>query len=254
MHVNATLLSATLIRHREPLRSERPRARPLDNLPLEIVLDRVSEGLIVIDELAAIQHANRQARELLYRLNPLMSGHGKLRFAHGPTQAAWLRALCGCRGVVAADDDDAEPAPRQFLARDPDGEVLAHASIESLCRQELQVDVATLWLVVLSPVPAQRRVSGDVLMALYGLTAAEARIAAEVTMARTLEDLAAGIGVSVNTVKTHLKRVFIKCSVGSFAQLTALVATIPRPRAQSQRVTDSMSTGRTSARLTTVPT
>ena len=217
-----------------------------------MVLDRVTEGLVVIDETASIVHANRLARELLHQLAPALTGCGQLRFTHARTQSALRSALCACLGVQTGDDD--EPAPRQFLARDPHGVVIAHASIESLARHASAEGSAEHFLVLLMPLPGQRAVSAESLVALYGLTAAEARVAARVTTARTVDDLAVDVGLSVNTVKTHLKVVFRKCEVGSFAQLAVLVATTPCPRPHSQRVTDSMSTGRTSARLATVPT
>ena len=46
----------------------------------------------------------------------------------------------------------------------------------------------------------------------------------------SLSEIARRTSLSRNTVKTHLKRVFRKCEVSSFAQLAALVATGPRRR------------------------
>jgi DNA-binding CsgD family transcriptional regulator len=57
------------------------------------------------------------------------------------------------------------------------------------------------------------------LRAAYGLTAAESAVAAELYTGKSLARVAEVLGLSVNTVKTHVKRVFRKCNVRSHVQL-----------------------------------
>lgn len=57
------------------------------------------------------------------------------------------------------------------------------------------------------------------LRAAFGLTAAEAAVAAELYTGKSLARVAEVLGLSVNTVKTHVKRVFRKCNVRSHVQL-----------------------------------
>lgn len=193
---------------------------------LEFVLDRISDGMIVIDQQARVLHANRPARELLDRVREATSASGELSFTHRHTQFAFERALAQS-GPERCDESG---AARQFLVRDPAGAIVARASVEPLQRRRSDQAVVSAHLVSLHGQPGTAAVSVDSLSALYGLTAAEARVAAGALAARSILDLARRLALSPNTVKTHLKGVFRKCEVSSFAQLAALVATGPRTR------------------------
>lgn len=64
------------------------------------------------------------------------------------------------------------------------------------------------------------------LMDAYGLTKAEARVAVTASSGRTMAETGLSLGLSPNTVKTHLRRVFAKTDTGGHAGLVALLATI----------------------------
>ncbi len=193
---------------------------------LEFVLDRITDGMIVIDQRARVLHANRPARELLDRVRDAASASGELSFSHWRTQFAFERAL------APADPTDIEDGgpPRQFLVRDSTGATVARASVEPLQRRCGDQALVSTHLVSLHRQPDVATVSAESLSALYGLTSSEARVAASTIAARSVNDLADRLCLSRNTVKSHLKRVFRKCEVYSFAQLAALVATGPRLR------------------------
>jgi DNA-binding CsgD family transcriptional regulator len=61
------------------------------------------------------------------------------------------------------------------------------------------------------------------LVAVFGLTASEACVAAAVAAGRSLEDIAAEREVSVQTVRTQLKQVFSKTGTSRQSALTALI-------------------------------
>lgn len=62
---------------------------------------------------------------------------------------------------------------------------------------------------------------------LFGLTAAETRVAALLGSGLGLTETASALGVSLNTVKTHAGQVFAKAGVRSSAALVRLVASVP---------------------------
>jgi DNA-binding CsgD family transcriptional regulator len=194
---------------------------------LEFVLDCITDGMIVIDPQARVLHANRPARELLDRVREATSASGELSFTHPHTQFAFERALAQSSPERRADDASGS---RQFLVRDPAGAIVARASVEPLRRRRTDMAIVSAHLVSLHGQPGTAEVSAESLSGLYGLTAAEARVAAGALAARSILDLARRLALSPNTVKTHLKGVFRKCEVSSFAQLAALVATGPRAR------------------------
>jgi DNA-binding CsgD family transcriptional regulator len=67
----------------------------------------------------------------------------------------------------------------------------------------------------------------EVLMSLYGLTPAEARLAAALSRGHDLNTLGAEWGTSVKTLRTHLKRIFSKTGTSRQAELVHLLAGRP---------------------------
>ncbi len=192
---------------------------------LERVLDRLAEGTVVIDGAAQLLHANRRARELLALVRDMREPSGLLSFADARTQRTFQQAL----GRDAADEDG-PAAARGFLVRDRHGATVARAWLEPLQRRGNGDDAPARFLVTLHHLPKDAQVAAETLESLYGLTPCEARVAAHVVAAASVQELSEQLGLSRNTVKTHLRRAFRKCEVGSLAQLAALVATGPRLR------------------------
>jgi DNA-binding CsgD family transcriptional regulator len=195
---------------------------------LEIVLDRMADGMVVVDSRARIVHANRRAREILASTSARRPIAGALSFADVRTQDALERALASLRDET--HDPDAEHCRRTFLVRDAAGTTVARAAVEPLQRRTAEATAPDRFLVTLHQLPHEARFSVDALRSLYGLTPSEARVAAHVVGAASLTQLAERLALSRNTVKTHLRRTFRKCEVKSLAQLTALIATGPGVR------------------------
>lgn len=82
--------------------------------------------------------------------------------------------------------------------------------------------------------PTRRGTAGtQQLMDAYGLTRAEARVAVSALTGGTTSEAATALGISRNTVKTHLRRVFAKTDTRGHAELAALLATIGVVRARA---------------------
>ncbi|MCS6948309.1 MAG: LuxR C-terminal-related transcriptional regulator [Steroidobacteraceae bacterium] len=191
---------------------------------LEIALDRVADGVLLIDAVAHVLHINRQAREFLAKRRCSTTSGGMLSFVHPRTQYAFRRALiCSHSSGTAA-----LAPPREFLVLDETHTTVARAAVEPLRRTSLR-DAGT-FLVSLHPQPQDVLVSARTLESLYGLSPSEARVAAQVVNIGSLAELADRLGLSRNTVKAHLRQIFRKCEVRSLAQLTALIATGPGVR------------------------
>jgi len=74
---------------------------------------------------------------------------------------------------------------------------------------------------------ASRALSQEGLSALFGLTPAEARVTQQITLGRSLDEIAVLLSVSLNTVKTHLKRVFSKVGVRRQPELLQAIYSSP---------------------------
>lgn len=68
-------------------------------------------------------------------------------------------------------------------------------------------------VMVLAASPGSRALSVDGLVAFFGLSAAEARFTQQLALGQGLEDAAQALGISCNTAKTQLKKVFAKVGV-----------------------------------------
>lgn len=71
------------------------------------------------------------------------------------------------------------------------------------------------------------RISRGFLARAFHLTASEAEVVVQLFDGLSIPVVASRLGVSINTVKTHLKSVFMKCEVRSQGQLIKLVALGP---------------------------
>jgi DNA-binding CsgD family transcriptional regulator len=77
--------------------------------------------------------------------------------------------------------------------------------------------------IVMARDPETVTASAEVLQQLFELTPAEAAVSRALAAGSSLEDIAAATGVSVNTVKTHLHRVYGKTSTRRQGELIALI-------------------------------
>ena len=69
------------------------------------------------------------------------------------------------------------------------------------------------------------------IMDAYGLTQAEAKVALAASSGLTMPEAATRLGLSPNTIKTHLRRVFVKTGTGRQTELARLMASIGLLRA-----------------------
>jgi DNA-binding CsgD family transcriptional regulator len=87
----------------------------------------------------------------------------------------------------------------------------------------LDLFTGALSIMFLTPVVPNSSVPPELLQALFDLTPAEARVASQVTEGRSIELIALSTGLSHNTVRTHLKSVFLKTGVQRQAELVSLL-------------------------------
>jgi DNA-binding CsgD family transcriptional regulator len=69
----------------------------------------------------------------------------------------------------------------------------------------------------------------DAIGALFGLTAAEKNVAAQLAMGRAATDISAANGVSENTVKTQIRTVFEKTGASDQKNLAILIKDLSPP-------------------------
>jgi DNA-binding CsgD family transcriptional regulator len=181
-------------------------------------LDRLADGVIVLDRKARVLFTNGAARRIAeqgaVRLQQPIATDSP---AHSQRLNELIRAaLQGAAGGTMS------------LPRDVNGRLLTIlvSSIRSkdLGRlSDVGVKDAAVLLFVIDPANRRSIPLGQIMDA-YGLTHAEARVALAASSGNTVIETAQSLGLSPNTIKTHLRHVFAKTGTGRQAELAGLIA------------------------------
>ncbi|RAR68033.1 LuxR family transcriptional regulator [Paraburkholderia unamae] len=186
-------------------------------------LDALAHGMLIVDANARIVVANRAATAQLARATGLRSEHGTL----AATTAAATHQLRGLIARAAGNDVRERAGGALLISRPPPDEPLQvlisplgahrHADLAPGAR------AGTAMLIVIDPQAARRGVETR-LVALFGLTPAQARVACEVGKGLSPKDVAETLQVLPSTVRTHLHHVFAKTATRRQAELMRLIA------------------------------
>ncbi|MCP3705516.1 helix-turn-helix transcriptional regulator [Paraburkholderia sp. CNPSo 3274] len=220
----------TLLPHlRNALRVQRHTARTLAShdqsadAPAD-ALDALAHGVLIVDADAHIVFANRAATAQLARANGLRTEHAALSAA----TAAATQQLRSLIARAAGRDVRGRTGGAMLIARQPPDEPLqalisplgAHRNADYFA---YGARAGTAMLIVIDPQSSRRGVETR-LIALFGLTPAEARVACEVGKGLNPKDVAEALQVLPSTVRTHLHHVFAKTTTRRQAELMRLIA------------------------------
>jgi DNA-binding CsgD family transcriptional regulator len=184
------------------------------------VLERFSDGVIVLDSGARVVFANAAARQ--YEADGVL-GFRRQISTYSLTHSQRLHELLRSAQLGA-------PGGSMSLPRRPDGQLLTlivssvrGKDVGRLADSSIK-DAAVLLFVI---DPANRRsIPLAQIMDAYGLTRAEARVALAASSGNTVIESAHLLGLSPNTIKTHLRRVFAKTATARQAELAGLIASV----------------------------
>jgi DNA-binding CsgD family transcriptional regulator len=126
--------------------------------------------------------------------------------------------------VVAATDACAQGkgGGTLFVARkDNLPAVIVVNSLNPVREDDLAIGSASAILFIRAS--AAPLLTSDALKSLFGLTQSEALVAKALTEGKSVEEIASGAGVSLNTTRVHLKSIFGKTGTNRQAHLVALL-------------------------------
>ncbi len=184
-------------------------------------LDLLGTAAVLVDDAGCVLLANRAAHAL--------DARGALFLAAAP-RCADRAAAPAFQATVLAAVRGLSPPPVRF--RDVEGLplVLTAAPVGRRAAARLSHEVgprpAAAVLFVFTTA-AGSNASGAVLQALFNLTPAEARVAAEIALGDGERDAAQRLGISMNSVKTHRQRIFQKIGISRRSELVRLLARLP---------------------------
>lgn len=168
------------------------------------VLADLNAGVLLVDVDMRVVFANPVAEELLVAGDGIVARAGRLRAAATGAEAPLRDA------VLRAAGRSAVPGTTLNLRRSSGAPPLT-LTIGPLDERDLPTFAwASLAVIVVGVPERDLALDPERLRVAYDLTAAEARLAAALCAGRSLADHADDVGVSLNTVKFHLKAVFDK--------------------------------------------
>jgi DNA-binding CsgD family transcriptional regulator len=194
--------------------------KEIETASLADALDGLSAGVIFVDTIGRIVHANISANIILGEDDFLRAAGGRLIAADAKVNSA-LREI-----FVAADEGAANVAGISLPLTARGGErYVAHVlPLRSGARRRAGA-AATVFVCKAT----MENLNPDFIANLYKLTPAELRVLRAIVDVGGVPEVAASLGVAVTTIKTHLGRLFEKTGVGRQADLVKLVAGFSTP-------------------------
>jgi DNA-binding CsgD family transcriptional regulator len=167
-------------------------------------------GVILSAPDGSLVHANPLARHLLARHQPLGVGSdGRLT----ADQANATRRLRDAIRAVAGGE-----TPRVVWQGTPASGPHQAVVVRPVARHNGNASVAAIFVADPRSLPRE-----STLRELHGLTPAEARVALEMLQGHSVAQAAQRLGISPNTVKTQLQRVFEKLQVSRQTEMVRLL-------------------------------
>ena len=189
------------------------------------VLDRFGGGVVLLDRRGNLLAANRYAESLLRSADGLLSVQGSL-ITSAPRDGVLLRRLI--EAVAARDPRRAEAAGGALVVRRPSGRMPYQVLVSPLAAPWLASAPRHAAVVLYVTDPERGPEADEAAICRYlGLTPAEGGVVLAVARGLSLDEVARERGISLATVRTHVKRSLAKAGVGRQADLVRLVLSSP---------------------------
>ncbi|WP_159351417.1 helix-turn-helix transcriptional regulator [Roseomonas harenae] len=186
------------------------------------MLERLPWAAFVLDDLGVVRFANAAGTRLLQD-GELRIGPGGGLLAPNGAETGRLRQMIG----AALPNGRTGRAGHLKLARAPPKSPLLVTAVPLRAAAAATVGLApipSVLLLAVSPDMELAPASAEVLRTAFGLTGAEAAVAQHVARGEGLPVVAAALGISPSTARTHLKHAFDKTGTHRQAELAALLA------------------------------
>jgi DNA-binding CsgD family transcriptional regulator/PAS domain-containing protein len=183
-------------------------------------LDRLDVGVLVVDRSRRVVHASAQAEAMLGELDETRCVNGCLGLRDPMLHSRFADMV---REAVDTAAGHPHP-PRAALAVAREERLPVTLAVAPLRPAWSRLGGQPALALVFLRDPERLAGVAEQLRALYGLTRAEAAVAAELARGRSLSDIAAAHRVGLATVRSHVKRVLAKTGTNRQAEAVALIA------------------------------
>ena len=197
-------------------------------------LDRLTCGVVLIDATRDVRFANKAAESLLRQGETVQMGTrllpDALRMHLNPRLAGVERRFQDAlvRALLPLSQDATEHFSEALLLPGSDGRPACAIHVAPLPESHgFETTGATARAIVfLYDLQAASSVDPQVLCRIFELTSAEALAALQIAAGGTVDDMAARLGVSVNTFKTQLQAAYMKTGTHRQADLLKLLLSL----------------------------
>jgi DNA-binding CsgD family transcriptional regulator len=187
-------------------------------------LDQLAAGVIIADGEGRVIELNRAAERIVRRGDGLIIRNGRLETS-GVLKSEKLAQL-----IAAAAAPRNAPAMGSMQVGRPNGRQSYILTVAPL-GAELTAHQRPLAMILVAD-PDELSPSATDLAELFGLSPAEARLAAALMTGAKLSEIAASSGVRITTLRTQLSSILRKVGVQRQADLVRMLSSVPiiRPR------------------------
>lgn len=197
-----------------------------DNRWRELAVGLVNQlpfGVVLTDRHAGILDMNSRARAMIAAQQGLTISDGRIVATASHIDATLRRAIANSIDPPQSMAPG-EPRSRFRIAPDPEAiQILVAAASPRAQVGALLRDAAVLYLFG----PASLSIEATALMDLYGLTQAEAHVASRIVAGERPSKISASTGTTLNTVRTHIRRIFTKSGCRTQVEFAYSVLTGP---------------------------
>jgi DNA-binding CsgD family transcriptional regulator len=138
------------------------------------------------------------------------------------------------REAIATIHSENESGVRSFAVRDTEAESTMVAHVIPVRLSARDVFLRCAGVLTMTPVTAPRAPPVELVQSLFDLTPTEARVARSLASGKSVEDIASDGGVSLSTVRTHVRGVLTKTGCGRQVEVVALLTGIAASRTAGQ--------------------
>ena len=186
------------------------------------VLDRLPVGVALVEDTGAVVSMNRALRLIVDNNDGLVLVAGRMESRPRKLLEDALREVAAVASVASVGSAAAHAGTRTAFRLEQAAGPLS-VLVSKLQPANESTPLAMLW-VASADVPL---VPEGGLRELFGLTAAEARLAQRLVRGLTLEESAQDLGTTTNTAKTQLKAIFAKVGVRRQPELVQAIWSTP---------------------------
>jgi DNA-binding CsgD family transcriptional regulator len=182
-------------------------------------LDHLAVGILVLTRSGTVAFANRKARQMDAMGGPILLRHGTVAARSAARSSGLLRLIAdalrgGAGGALHLEEGGLRDSAVAVVAP------LRGRAVHALRNEGMAAAGAVVFV-------SEGRASDmapTILTQLYGFTPAESRVAVHVARGESVAAIAGTLGLSVNTVKTHTRRIFDKAGVRRQAEFSDALA------------------------------